>query len=47
MKRTLLLTLLLSSFVIWHPSFAADAQRKPNILFILADDLGAHDPHAP
>ena len=45
MKRILLLSLLFSSFVIRASSFAADTQRKPNILFILADDLGAHDPH--
>ena len=44
MKRTYILALLLSSSVIRHSTFAAE-QRRPNVLLILCDDLGAHDPH--
>lgn len=36
-----LLTVLLSSFCLFHSSFAAG--RQPNVLFILADDLGWSD----
>ena len=39
MKRTLLLTLLLSSLCIRHSSFSA----QPDIVFLLADDLGNAD----
>ena len=31
--------LLLSSFVIPHSSFADAPSKKPNVLFIIADDL--------
>jgi iduronate 2-sulfatase len=33
--------LLLSSFVIPHSSFADAAAKKPNVFFIIADDLNA------
>ncbi len=45
MKHLLLLLTLLSPFGIGHSSFAA-AQR-PNILFILADDMGWQDTSVP
>ncbi len=41
MKRILILALSLLPFVIG--SSRAAAPRQPNVLFILADDLGAHD----
>lgn len=44
MKRTVLLAVLLLPFGFPSSSCAAE-QRRPNILFILCDDLGAHDPH--
>jgi len=45
MKHLVLLLTLLSSFVIRHSSFAAE--QHPNILFILADDMGWQDTSVP
>lgn len=41
--RAILFTLLFAFFTVTTPSLRADTQRKPNILFILADDLGYGD----
>ncbi len=38
------LLLILSSFCIWHSSFAA-AAAQPNIIFLICDDLGYGDVH--
>jgi iduronate 2-sulfatase len=39
MKRTAFLTLVLAAFLLAAPGRAADPPRKPNVLFIVADDL--------
>ena len=42
---TLFSALSLSMLAALHPVVAAEPARQPNVLFILADDLGAHDLH--